>query len=137
MLVHEADNSLRSGPAKKEIELDVDASVIPSLQKDLENRRAGNISRYGVFDHKPGPDAVLRQRFFWKDNGVYLEVAWTDAGKRAVKGPNDSYFSPSFFLADNKIVGLLQNGSIGALTNNPAFRDIMRSKSKTDQAAVK
>jgi Mu-like prophage I protein len=62
-------------------------------------------------------------------------VDWTSAGERAVRGRDYSYLSPSFLLADNKIVGLPQSGSIGSLVNNPAFQSIRRiaaSESRTE-----
>jgi phage I-like protein len=44
-----------------------------------------------------------------------------------VEGRDYSYFSPSFQIgADGAPAGLPDNGAIGALVNNPAFRDMQR-----------
>ena len=114
-------------PATEEIELNIDSTVLDQLQRDLENRLKKNVRPTGEFDHKPGPASFIPKRFEWRDGeGLFLEVDWTASGQKAVRGRDYSYFSPSFKMADGKIVGLPEKGAIGALTNNPAFREIRR-----------
>jgi Mu-like prophage I protein len=118
---------INGAPAPEEIELSVDSSVLETLQRDLDQRWTKNVRPIGDFDHKPGPAAFLPKRFEWRDGeGLFLEVDWTASGEKAVRGKDYSYFSPSFKMADGKIVGLPEKGAIGALTNSPAFRDIKR-----------
>jgi hypothetical protein len=118
---------INGAPAPEEIEISVDSSVLDSLQRDLENRLTKNVRPIADFDHKPGPASFIPKRFEWRDGeGLFLEVDWTDSGKKAVLGKDYSYFSPSFHMAEGKIVGLPEKGAIGALTNSPAFREIKR-----------
>ncbi len=115
-------------PAEEEIEIEVGLELADQLQRDLEARLQENVRPYADFDHRSGPAAFLPRNFFWKDGeGIYLAGDWTDAGRNAVKGRDYSYFSPSIMLdEDDKVIGLPPTGAIGALTNNPAFRDIRR-----------
>jgi hypothetical protein len=114
-------------PAAEEIELNIDSGVLDQLQRDLDDRWTKNVRPIGDFDHKPGPASFLPKRFEWRDGeGLFLEVDWTASGEKAIRGKDYSYFSPSFKMADGKIVGLPEKGAIGALTNSPAFRDIKR-----------
>jgi Mu-like prophage I protein len=118
---------INGAPAPEEIELSVDSSVLETLQRDLEQRWTKNVRPIGDFDHKPGPASFIPKRFEWRDGeGLFLEVDWTASGEKAVRGKDYSYFSPSFKMAEGKIVGLPEKGAIGALTNSPAFREIKR-----------
>jgi phage I-like protein len=66
-----------------------------------------------------------------------LELLWTHSGKQSVEGRDYSYFSPTFQIdPDGSPSGLPDNGAIGALVNNPAFRDMQRiaaSHARTDE----
>lgn len=124
---HKIHPMVNDKPSKDGIDLDIDASVLDCLQKDLETRLTQKVRPIADFDHRPGPASFLPKRFVWRDGaGVFLQGDWTSAGKSAIQGRDYSYFSPSFMLSGSKIVGLPQTGAIGALTNNPAFRDIQR-----------
>jgi phage I-like protein len=109
----------------KEIELDVDNFTADILQADLEQRLQDNVKPFADFDHLPGPAAFHPKSFRWDaDKGVMLDVEWTAAGRDAVAGKNYGYFSPTFLLSEDKVAGLPDKGAVGALTNNPAFRQI-------------
>ena len=98
------------------------------LQAWLSEAESGLLSRpYVDFDHDGKTAAAIPKRFFWED-GLRLEIEWTQAGKDAVEGKNYSYFSPEI-LIDKKtkeVIGLPPFGAIGTLTNAPAFQTIER-----------
>src|SRR6266436_2713601 len=84
----------------RQISVTVTERTADVLQAELDQLLVGNVRPYIDFDHKGGAAAAIPKRFTWKeDQGVMLELDWT---------------------------GLPKSGAIGALTNNPAFRDIKR-----------
>jgi phage I-like protein len=125
--------------APKEIEVDVDAYAVPLLHVALAKRQAEPVRPCGAFDHRPGPASLLPKAFKWDDNrGVVLEVDWTESGKKAVSGRDYSYFSPTFTLdSRGKVAGLTEQGEIGSLTNNPAFRTLQKIAASGDSTTVK
>lgn len=112
----------------KEIDVNVTARTADILQQDLEKLLAGHVRPYIDFDHHGGAAAAIPKRFRWvPGQGVFLELEWTRSGKTSVEGRDHSYFSPTFQIGpDGAPAGLPDNGAIGALTNNPAFRDMQR-----------
>lgn len=117
-----------------EIEVDVDPSAATILQTSLTKRLTDTVRPFGAFDHKPGPASFIPKQFEWDENqGVILEVDWTKSGIEAVKGKDYSYFSPTFLLNETKVAGLPEQGEIGSLTNNPAFRRIQRIAASADK----
>jgi len=106
----------------KEIDVNVTAETAAVLQADLEKLLARNIKPYVDFDHKGEAAAAIPKRFRWvAGKGVFLELEWTRSGR------DYSYFSPSFIASrEGSPAGLPDNGAIGALVNNPAFRDMQR-----------
>lgn len=103
--------------------------IAANLQRDLEKRLASNVRPFFDFDHKDtGPAAAIPKRIFWEDGkGVMAEVDWTGAGKSAIEARDYSYFSPVFLLSESgEPAGLPMRGPLGALVNDPAFRDIPR-----------
>jgi Mu-like prophage I protein len=108
-----------------EVKVKVDAGVAQVLQTDLEKRLAAEIQPYAGYDHNAGPASFHPKGFRWDDErGVILAVDWTEGGKADVTGRNYSYFSPTFMLSKNgKVAGLPEDGEVGSLVNNPAFRD--------------
>jgi phage I-like protein len=108
-----------------EVKVKVDATVAQVLQADLEKRLDAEIQPYAGYDHNAGPASFHPKEFRWDDErGVILAVDWTEGGKQDVTGRNYSYFSPTFMLSKNgKVAGLPDDGEVGSLVNNPAFRD--------------
>jgi phage I-like protein len=108
-----------------EVKVKVDASVAQVLQADLEKRLAAEIQPYAGYDHNAGPASFHPKEFRWDDDrGVILAIDWTEGGKQDVTGRNYSYFSPTFMLSKSgKVAGLPNDGEVGSLVNNPAFRD--------------
>jgi phage I-like protein len=108
-----------------EVKVKVDASVAQVLQADLEKRLAAEIQPYAGYDHNAGPASFHPKEFRWDDErGVILAIDWTEGGKQDVTGRNYSYFSPTFMLSKGgKVAGLPEDGEVGSLVNNPAFRD--------------
>jgi phage I-like protein len=108
-----------------EVKVKVDAGVAQVLQTDLEKRLAAEIQPYAGYDHNAGPASFHPKEFRWDDErGVILAVDWTEGGKQDVTGRNYSYFSPTFMLSKSgKVAGLPDDGEVGSLVNNPAFRD--------------
>ncbi len=101
------------------------------LQSQLEKSSKGEQSRpYVDFDHKGNEAAAIPIRIFW-DDGIRLEVSWTDSGAEAVRGRNYSYFSPEFILSDDGTIAALPDlGPIGSLVNTPAFQTIEKIAAK-------
>jgi hypothetical protein len=111
----------------KEIDVNVTARTADILQADLEKLLSGHVRPYIDFDHQGGAAAAIPKRFRWvAGKGVFLELEWTRSGKTSVEGRDYSYFSPSFLIGPDGPNGLPDNGAIGALVNNPAFRDMAR-----------
>jgi phage I-like protein len=108
-----------------EVKVKVDAGVAQVLQADLEKRLGAEIQPYAGYDHNAGPASFHPKEFRWDDErGVILAVDWTEGGKQDVTGRNYSYFSPTFMLSKSgKVAGLPDDGEVGSLVNNPAFRD--------------
>jgi phage I-like protein len=111
----------------RNIDVEIDSTIATTLQEALERGSSNSkVRMMGDFDHKPGPAAFFPKRFVWKENeGVFLDVDWTDSGKRAVKGRDYSYFSPSFLMEQGKIKGLPKY-TVGGMTNTPAFGEMQR-----------
>jgi hypothetical protein len=111
----------------KQISVNVSQRTAHLLQGELDSLLLENVRPYIDFNHEGRTAAAIPKKFVWKDEGVMLEVDWTNSGKSAVGGRDYSYFSPAFLLNDNgEPVGLPKSGAIGSLVNNPAFRTIKR-----------
>ena len=103
--------------------------VAASFQAQLEKLNAGNVRATMDFDHKAdGPASGLPQRFYYEQGkGLMLEVEWTGKGRKAIKGKDYSYFSPTFYKGNDGVPsGIPERGPLGSLVNSPAFRDIPR-----------
>jgi phage I-like protein len=117
----------------KEVTVTVDQQTAATLQSDFEKRLAAPVRPIGHFDHKPGKASFIPKSFSWDESkGVILDVDWTRAGKDAIEGRDYSYFSPTFLLSDNKVIGLTEKGEVGSLTNSPAFEQIERIAASSD-----
>jgi hypothetical protein len=103
-------------------------AIAARFQQDLARRGAQNVRPWVDFGHAAGAAAALPKSFRYEPGrGVLLEVEWTEAGRRAIEGRDWSYFSPVFFLGDDgEPDGLPEKGPVGALVNEPAFREIPR-----------
>lgn len=111
----------------KQVSVTVSQKTANLLQSQLDKLLTENVRPFIDFDHQGKTAAAIPKRFVWKDEGVMLELDWTGSGKTAVSGRDYSYFSPTFLLNEAGIpAGLPKSGAIGALTNNPAFRQIKR-----------
>jgi len=103
--------------------------VAASLQADLTARLSDNVRPIIDFDHRnTGPAAAIPKAFrYVAGQGILCAVDWTNAGRSAVEGRDFSYFSPVFLIGDDGApAGLPARGPLGALVNNPAFREIPR-----------
>lgn len=103
-------------------------SIAAALQESLEVRQRANVRPWLDFDHKAGVAAGLPKRFRYQaGQGIILEVDWTGEGRRAIEGRDFSYFSPAFEIsADGKPARVASSGPVGALVNEPAFRELPR-----------
>jgi phage I-like protein len=112
------------------MEPDQGEKIAAAFQAQLESMlNAGNVRATMDFDHKAdGPASGLPQRFYYeKGKGLMLEVEWTGKGRKAIKGKDYSYFSPTFYKGDDGVPsGIPERGPLGSLVNSPAFRDIPR-----------
>jgi hypothetical protein len=102
--------------------------IAASLQTALERRQQANVRPWFDFEHKAGVASALPKSFRYEPGkGVMAAVEWTGAGRAAIEGKDFSYFSPVFFLGDDGVPdGLPERGPLGALVNEPAFREIPR-----------
>lgn len=107
----------------KTITVNVGPGTAARLQADLTKLLAQNVRPFIDFEHGGGRAAALPKRFFWKDDGVWLAVDWTQSGKSAVLGKDFAHFSATFLInEDGEVTNLPSVGAIGSLVNNPAFR---------------
>ena len=121
----------------KEITVEVTEATAQQLQASLEailaQFEAGQMSKPFIdFDHKGEKAAAFPIKFYW-ENGVRLELEWTQAGREAIAEKIYNYFSPEWFMSDNS-VAIASPGAIGALCNVPAFQTIEKiSSTKTKE----
>jgi phage I-like protein len=111
----------------KEISVNVTSKTADILQASLTELMAEPVEPFVDFDHKSEASAALPTCFKWTDQGVWMGVEWTSAGKSAIEGKAYRYFSPTFLLSEaGEPSALPDSGPVGALTNNPAFRKMKR-----------
>jgi Mu-like prophage I protein len=113
----------------KTISVNVTRSTADLLQSDLERLLKQNVPPIICFDHSETRAAAIPERFTWKEGqGVFLQVDWTASGRSAIEGHDYGWLSPTFMLSeDGSPAGLPRaGGSIGSLTNRPAFTSIAR-----------
>ncbi len=103
-------------------------AIVEALNKSLGKRHAKNVRPIIDFDHKDsGPAAALPTAFVYEEGkGVMMDVEWTATGTASIEGKDYSYFSPVYNMDRNtgEPIGLPSSGPIGALVNDPAFREI-------------
>jgi Mu-like prophage I protein len=96
------------------------------LQAALAKSLAGEMSvPFLDFQHEAGRASAHPVEFVWDEvRGIVLKLEWTPSGRAAVEGKEFLYFSPEVDWNDKtqQIVGLIQPGPVGGLTNLPAFQ---------------
>ena len=109
-------------------------AIVEALNKSLKKRHAKNVRPIIDFDHKDsGPAAALPTAFVYEEGkGVMMDVEWTATGTASIEGKDYSYFSPVYNMDRNtgEPIGLPSSGPIGALVNDPAFREIEKIAAK-------
>jgi phage I-like protein len=108
--------------------VEADAARLDSqLQAMLTAAKDGTASEpwLGIGHNADAARAGVPVAFVWQD-GIRLQVTWTDAGLAALQSGSYTYFSPEFDLAEDGSIAGLPIGSIGALVNTPAFQSIER-----------
>jgi len=103
--------------------------IAASFQAELERLMALNVRPRFDFRHEAdGPTAGYPRSFRYEaGRGLICAVDWSGAGRAAIEGRDFAYFSPRFDLDDEGMpAGLPQRGPLGALVNEPAFREIER-----------
>jgi phage I-like protein len=116
--------------------------IAATLNKSLEKRKAKNVRAHFDFDHSAvgGPASALPQSFSYvQGRGIMVDVKWTNAGEEAVKGGDYGYLSPVYLMSKNtgEPIGLPSSGPIGALVNDPAFRETELIAAKRAEAELK
>jgi len=105
-------------------------NIVAMLNKSLSKREAKNVRPIVDFDHMDtGPAAAIPKAFTYEIGaGIMLDLEWTKSGSSAIEGKDYSYFSPVYNMDRNtgEPVSLASSGPIGALVNDPAFREIKR-----------
>lgn len=116
-------------------------AIAQALQESFDARNKTNpVRAIFDFDHKDtGPAAAIPTRFFYqKGKGIMVERELTGSGRKALKSKDYSYFSPTFLVDERGIpVGVPERGPLGALVNDPAFRNIPRIAAKEAQTETK
>jgi phage I-like protein len=104
------------------------SDIAATLQTALDQRKQSNVRAWFDFEHKGGKASALPTGFRYEPGqGVMCALEWTGAGKEAIEGKDFSYFSPTFLIDESGIpAGLPNRGPLGALVNEPAFREIPR-----------
>lgn len=119
----------------KKVKVTVDEEAAERLQTSLKERLSQNVRPHFDFDHAGnGPASARPTSFRWgthkgKDGkervGVLVTANWTEGGKASIRGGDYAHFSPVVVLdSDGKPSRLPATGPIGALVNEPAFRDM-------------
>jgi len=104
-------------------------AVAAAFQADLTKLQGNNVKPRLDFKHDAsGPTSGFPTGFRYQPGkGLMCEVDWSGAGKSAIEGRDFAYFSPRFDLDDDGVpMGLPDRGPLGALVNEPAFREIER-----------
>lgn len=103
-------------------------TIAAALQSSLDERNKQNVRPWFDFEHKGGASSGLPQSFRYQHGvGIMCALEWTGAGRTAIEGKDFSYFSPTFLMDDDGFPeGLPKRGPLGALVNEPAFREIPR-----------
>jgi phage I-like protein len=138
---HTITPSVNGKPKNVEIKMEAynGEEVAATFQKDLEQRLAANVRPVFDFDHNDkGPASALPKRFYYvQGEGLMAEIEWTGAGRKAVESKDYSYFSPTFLLGKDGVpAGLPKRGPLGALVNEPAFREIPRIAASEQEAEI-
>jgi phage I-like protein len=120
---------------QKEVEVHVTEAAAEMLQEDLEALLAEDVKPFIDFNHKGEASAATPVSFTWVEGeGLYLNLEWSRSGRENVEGRDFKHFSPTFQIDKNGYpTGLPESGAIGALVNNPAFR---QQKEILDQIAA-
>ena len=129
---HQIECMVNGRPKKITVNMPAEkgSAVAAAMQTLLDKKLTNNVRPVFDFDHaNSGPASALPQRFFYEQGrGLMVECEWTGAGRKARKNKDYSYFSPTFLRDEEsgEPVGLPDRGPLGALVNDPAFRDIQR-----------
>lgn len=118
----------RAGRAVK-LSVNVTPAGADRMQASLAALQASSRQRpYFDFDHEGKRASAWPVEFSWREQpepGIYARVEWSEAGRAAVSGRDYRAFSPTFFVTSSspaEVDGAPMN--MGALVNDPAFRDI-------------
>lgn len=128
--INEITPSVNGKPKRITVKVPADKgeAIAKALQASFDARNKVNpVRAIFDFDHKDtGPAAAIPKRFFYeKGQGIMVERELTGSGKKAIKSKDYSYFSPTFLIDENGTpVGVPERGPLGALVNDPAFRNI-------------
>ena len=128
--INEITPSVNGKPKRITVKVPADKgeAIAKALQASFDARNKVNpVRAIFDFDHKDtGPAAAIPKRFFYeKGQGIMVERELTGSGKKAIESKDYSYFSPTFLIDENGTpVGVPERGPLGALVNDPAFRNI-------------
>ena len=134
VFIPEGENTINpfvDGKAKK-ITVRVPAhkghEIAARMQTALQRRQGNTVRPFLDFEHKNGSASALPKSFRYESGkGIMLALDWTGAGKAAIEGRDFSYFSPTFLIDDQgEPSDLPDKGAVGALVNEPAFRNLER-----------
>lgn len=104
-------------------------SIAAAFNLKLEKLGKENVKPRLDFKHEAaGPTSGFPKGFRYEaGRGLLCSVDWSGAGRSAIEGRDFAYFSPRFDIDENGVPSDLPNrGPLGALVNEPAFREIER-----------
>lgn len=121
----------RRGSRPVTVSVLVDRHTAAAAQQSLDEYMAASRQKPCFdFNHDEKEAAGWPMEFFWSEApepGVYARVQWSDAGRSAIQGRRYRSFSPTFdvdFAKNPAPIKARKLTFMGALTNDPAFRDI-------------
>lgn len=103
--------------------------IAAKFQSALNFLLAENVSPFFDFEHKGGKASAWPKKFFYvKGKGLMCDAEWTGSGVKARRKRDFRYFSPTYLVDDEsgEPYGIPSRGPLGALVNDPAFREIER-----------
>jgi len=103
--------------------------IAAQFNSQLDQLAKGNIKPRLDFKHEAdGPTSGYPTGFRYEaGRGLMCSVDWSGAGRSAIEGRDFAYFSPRFDLGKDHVpAGIPERGPLGALVNEPAFRNIER-----------
>lgn len=103
----------------------IDSRTADTLEMARKAHSVSGQRPYFDYDHSEEAASGWPTKFYWKPDGVYASVEWSESGAESIAGRDYRSFSPAFFTNDDspaRITGA--PFCMGGLVNDPAFREM-------------